>query len=412
MLASFKDSFIKKPLFSGAPSDALIEALSMELPQGCAYEYSGMDDVCYITAQGKMKIEDLQIQLPEEIREVLAQKSDYSQQMALLFQYQYNLQKPLEVTIPEDAKMTFENGSVPLDKALISPMHRVEIDKGKLVMMPEMTEQRRRLALSDGQHQLEIYVERKPSGIWNEDLYVSVDNSPLTVRIKLKEMEKRVSLNVTVNMQSSMTVKQRVESLCIYNAFQLGKARIDDVEFTETPDIKNLIPDSTINYWKNLASLEERIAQRFTLPAQIEDEDLILGGKLICSVIKDKPFKTYKSIDSLSFIGSKEECTRMRSYIESQPIIGFWESGKCELFGATFPIYTCVIVQGGIVSDVTEVSETECIVHFSPSSTSKAYSSEKYFLEEDAAKAFMKSAQFIKQMLQASTLRESLEGEE
>ena len=412
MLASFRDSFIEKPLFSGAPSDALIEALSMELPQGCVYEYSGKDDICYIKAPGPMKIEKLQIQLPEEIREVLAQKADDSQRNALLFQYQYNLQKPLEVPIPEDAKMTFENGSVPLDKALISPMHRVEIDKGKLVMMPEMPEQRRRLVLSDGLHQLEIDVERKPSGIWNEDLYVSVDNSPLSVRLKMNEMQKRVSLNIAVKQQSSESVEQRIAAFCIYNAFQIGKARINDIEFTGIPDSANLIPDSAIGYWRHIAALEERIGQRFVLPAQIEDEDLILGEKMICSVIKDKPFRTIKSVDSMSFNGSIEEYARIRSHIGKQILMGYVQSGTCELFNVTFPVFKCVLIHGGVLSEVAEISDKEYVAYFTPSDTSKAFFSEKYFLEENTARAFMESDRFIEQMANAKTLRETLEHEE
>ena len=144
-------------------------------------------------------------------------------------------------------------------------------------------------------------------------------------------------------------------------------------------------------------------------PTHLENKDIILGEKLICSVIREKPFKSERSIESISFKGSPEECDSIRSRIGSEFLFAYSQSETCELFGATFPIFSCAVIRGGIVADVTDISEDEHTVHFSPSVTSKPYYAERYFVSEEAMEEYMKNDQFVNQMTQAATLRESLE---
>lgn len=412
MLANFSDAFIKKPLFTGKPSDALIEALNMELPEGCEYEYSGEKDICYIKTQGAAKIEGMQLKIPEEIMAVLDKNTDPSHLMALLYQYQYNMGKSLEVTVSENAMLNLENGAVPLDKMVISPMHEAAVENGRFEMFPELTVQRRRLTLSDGQHKIEIELERKPSGVWNEDIYVSVPESFLSINVKLNTIEQQASFNVSVNMQVSQSVDQYISSLYLYNAFQTGKIRINDKPLPVDADSANPVPASAFRFWEGISALQGRIHQTLMLPAQLDNEDIILGGKLICSIIKEKPFKTERNIDLIRFKGSFQERASIRSHIGSEFLFAYSQSGTCELFDATFPIFCCTVIRGGILSDITDVSEAEYIVHFAPPETSKPYYAERYFLSEEAMEAYMKNDQFINQMTHASTLRESLDDEE
>lgn len=246
MLANFSDAFIRKPLFTGKPSDALIEALNMELPEGCEYEYSGEKDICYIKTQGTAKIEGMQLKIPEEIMAVLDKNTDPSHLMALL--YQYNMGKSLEVTVSENAMLDLENGTVPLNKMVISPMHEAAVENGRFEMFPERTVQRRRLTLSDGQHKIEIELERKPSGVWNEDLYVSVPESLLSINVKFNIIEQQASFSVSVNMQASQSIDQYISSLYLYNAFQTGKIRINDRPFPMAADNANPVPTSTFRF--------------------------------------------------------------------------------------------------------------------------------------------------------------------
>ena len=75
---------------------------------------------------------------------------------------------------------------------------------GKFEMFPEQTEQRLHLTLADARHQIEVKLERKPSGIWNEDLYTSVPDSALLINMKFNAMEERVSFSVAINTQASL----------------------------------------------------------------------------------------------------------------------------------------------------------------------------------------------------------------
>lgn len=409
MLANFSDAFIKKPLFTGKPSDALMEALNMELPEGCEYKYSGEKDICYITTQGTAKIENLELKIPDEIRAVIDKNTDASHLMDLLYQYQYNMEKSLEVTASESAMLNLENGAVPLEKMVISPMHEAAVENGRFEMFPERTVQRRHLTLSDGQHKIEIELERKPSGVWNEDLYVSVPESLLSINVKLNTIEQQASFSVSVNMQASQSIDQYISSLYLYNAFQTGKIRINDKLLPVTADNVNPVPASTFHFWEGISALQGRIHKTLMLPAQLENEDIILGGKLICSIIKEKPFKTEWNAGPVNFRGSLEERASIRSRIGSESLFAYSQSGTCELFGATFPIFCCTVIRGGILSDITDVSETEYAVYFSPSKTSKPYYAERYFLSEEEMEAYMKNDQFIEQMIHAGTVHESLE---
>ena len=96
---------------------------------------------------------------------VLDKNTDPSHLMALLYQYQYqyNMGKSLEVTVAENTMLDLGNGTVPLNKMVISPMHEAAVENGEFEMFPERTVQRRHLTLSDGQHKIEIELERKPS---------------------------------------------------------------------------------------------------------------------------------------------------------------------------------------------------------------------------------------------------------
>lgn len=279
-------------------------------------------------------------------------------------------------------------------------------------MFPERTVQRRHLTLSDGQHKIEIELERKPSGVWNEDLYVSVPESLLSINVKFNIIEQQASFSVSVNMQASQSIDQYISSLYLYNAFQTGKIRINDRPFPMAADSANPVPTSAFRFWEGISALQGRIHQTLMLPAQLENEDIILGGKLICSIIKEKPFKTERNIDLIRFKGSFQERASIRSHIGSEFLFAYSQSGTCELFGATFPIFCCTVIRGGILSDITDVSEAEYIVHFAPLEASKPYYAERYFLSEEAMETYMKNDQFINQMTHASTLRESLDDEE
>lgn len=174
-------------------------------------------------------------------------------------------------------------------------------------------------------------------------------------------------------------------------------------------DNTNPVPASAFRFWEGISALQGRIHQTLMLPAQLENEDIILGGKLICSIIKEKPFKTEWNIDLVRFKGSFQERASIRSHIGSEFLFAYSQSGTCGLFGATFPIFCCTVIRGGILSDITDVSESEYIVHFAPPVASKPYYTERYFLSEEAMETYMKNDQFINQMTHAGTLRESLD---
>ena len=134
---------------------------------------------------------------------------------------------------------------------------------GKFEMFPEQTEQRLHLTLADARHQIEVELERKPSGIWNEDLYTSVPDSALLINMKFNAMEERVSFSVAINTQASLSIDQYISALHIYNAFQSGKVQINNALLPVAANSDNPVPNSVFHFWEGIPALQKRISQPF-----------------------------------------------------------------------------------------------------------------------------------------------------
>lgn len=390
MFANFKEAFKKDKEDKEeivVPKD-ILDYLTSKLPEDFKYTKGPKGSAVLTTTNDrKMKVE-VSIKPKFPYNDELKTTDD-------IMEYAYRTQQE----IPLDGSKLTINGVKFEFKDLISYPLDPDQEVQDFVIAPSPFPPAVAITLQAGEVDKQVMVERKPYADMHKRLYGSVQDESFTISYVLNESTGMVKFSFNIDINKAKSIKEIVESITLYDAFQNGSIRISDFPLpkADKSDIDSRENQESLNFWKKVYALEKKLGVTFIPEMPLSQEDAQWFSKLHRSLIEEEPFKLYGSIDKFS----STEAHVFKKAIEEDRrklTITFIEESKLTIFGVNLTLYGAIGLFNFVMKNVVDTqSKNAADVYIEPADDKGIYTSTRYFLNLDEAKAYkMKHAELLK----------------
>lgn len=388
MFSNFRDTFIKKPQYTSEPPQAVIDSISRELPEGLYY-VPDHDGYCRIDAPEGLNIQSGKLQLSDEDRAVLP--AGFT--MDDILRFSYNAQKEI-ILLPNDDDCFVINGEPVLATDFVkAPMRNITFSNAHLRIKPREFPAPFDLEVSGDGYTQKIHIKRVPNRSLNVEKYESDGSTVITVWFAIDPTPPGpFTFNISVNIKKAHAVKEVVAAYHIYNAFVEGKGYIggDSLQRTDhTPCEK--VPTDVVCLAEELVQIEECLDVQFDLSRGLTVADAKATDELYRSLIEKKPFKHFKTFDTLSGTGHFIGSTKQQEYINTAMVFEFSERKRISLLGVDLDLYSDNCIFNAVISSFSSAGDKETgdfAIHLATAPGEKMYESVQYFITEDQLISF------------------------
>ncbi|WAJ22086.1 abortive infection system toxin AbiGii family protein [Lacrimispora xylanolytica] len=380
MFSNFKEAFIKKPQYTVRPPQAVLDAISDELPEGFSYIYVD-DGFCRLNCENGFNLNSGKVILPSEAQ-VLFQ-SDLLSEPSNLLRYSYNAQISLQISPGDDGYYIVNGKKIKATEFIKAPMRNITTGEIRFFLEPPKFPGPFQLTVSGDGHLITLLVQRKPNNSIYIQKYESIDNSALKLSCLLDLEKEKASFTINISIGDEKYVENVVAANYIYNAFLKGKGFIGASNIVYSDENKhNLISEDTINFWDQLLSLEKFLNIKFDATSEITMNDANKITELYQSLIIKKPFKVFQTFNTVSGSGRIDQLIE-DDLVGKQLFFEFTEEEETDLLGVHLKYWGVIAVYGATVKAIIFPSETGIYeVELCTTEGKKMYSSIMYFMEE------------------------------
>lgn len=400
MFSNFKKAFKEKPQFSDNPPQAVINAISSELPGKFRYIHDH-DGFCRIDIEEGLRLESGTIEVPLKARNILS----YPYKKEEVFKYAYNSQKPLKVKPDEEGNFIINGEKINIMDFVKVPLKNMQFTGAEVYLQPPEFPEAFPLTVGDASHSLELMVRRVPNDSLNVQAFESVDNNVIAIGFKIDDSNDPISFtfNIRINLVNAKNASDIVKACEIYNSFLEGKGLIAGEAFdNQAKQNVKKISQETISFWKKVVSIEQRIGRRLELANEITYLDVKNIEDLYRSLIEGIPTKAYNTYTSVRGKGSLEAISKIEKGQEIY--LEFEEAENLRVMGNDINVFAlkgifCATVI--LPKDYDLSKETEYEVQLAPVANKKMYCSYQYFFTEDALDEYRKDSAHIEKFRMA-----------
>lgn len=393
MLGSFKKSFKQSGEYSTHIPRGIIEAMNMELPEGFKYQDVG-DGLCILTFpegssfRGVMQIEGAskeQLSLCKNVND--------------LFDYASNLQKDIRIMPNEDGYYIIGEEKFSRADIIKSPLSDYVMEEGNfLILTPRFNQKFDAPIEIDGIKYL-FCMERVPNDSVRIRKFVNSNYKGIILTIEGAEDGKSINISIRIDLESAQSVSEICDCIAVYNGFVEGRSSIFGTKLNEKGKADKAYSKEVICFWNNVKKLEEVLNLRFDVTKTLTNTDVDFLNRLSCSLLKNKPYRIDKHINSLD--GDADENTEK----ELNPMIGndilfrYVQGYRAEIMGQEIECYELTFIFDSHVSDTNLDTNTgKFHVDITDSEGKKMYIAAKIYLDENAVNEVLDDEQFDLQL--------------
>ncbi|WP_226795900.1 abortive infection system toxin AbiGii family protein [Bacillus sp. B3-WWTP-C-10-D-3] len=283
MFTNFKKAFEKDESKVHKIPQAILDALSDNLPKGLKYEQFEAN-LCRLVPEEnkefKLGFPNLNIDIPEGIEIHSVDK---------LNDFLYRTQQEVKVT----DEIIYINGEErPVTDLLKSPFNKS--GQSEFVFVPAPFPAPIPVVISHEREQIQkvFNMQRQPFANMSKSLFKSTESGPLEISFILDETDMSLTFNIKISISKAQTVLEIVESAKLYMGFLEG-----DIKFSESliPPISNEAEQTAVTkaleYWEKVLAISNKLNVVFNPKEKIDDEELSWISKLYRTLIEKKPYK-------------------------------------------------------------------------------------------------------------------------
>ena len=395
MFSNFKDTFIKKPQYTSEPPQAVIDSISRDLPEGLYYVHDH-DGYCRIDAPEGLNIQSGTVQLSDEDRANLP--DDFT--MDDLLKYFYNAQKELILLPNDDGCFTINGENVPATDFVKTPMRNITFTNAHLRIAPKAFPAPFDLEVSGDGYTQKLQIKRVPNRSLNVERYESDESTVIRVWFTIDPTPPAPFIfNISINMKRAQSVKEVIIACHIYNAFVDGKGYIGGNPLHRTDHTPcEKVPTDIVRLAEELLQLEECLDVQFDLSHELTVTDAKAIEELYRSLIEKKPFKLFKTFDTLSGTGHFIDSTKQQEYINAAMAFEFPARKQISLLGVDIDLYSDNCIFNAVISSFSSNGDNETgdfIIHLATAPGEKMYVSVQYFMSKDQLESFQNNQDHI-----------------
>lgn len=381
MFANFREAFKKDKQEISVPKE-ILEYLNSELPKDFKYA-KGPDGAAILTIAD---MEDMKMQFSIEPQFMHGIKLNTQ---ADIIEYAYRTQQ----VIPLAGTSLTING-VEFD---FSDLIRFPLAPNKelkdLYIQPQPFPDPFAVTLQGGQVEKLVMIVRKPYADMHKVLLGSVEDEPFTISYVFDELSGTVKFNFHININKSKSIKEIVESLTLYDAFQKGSGKISGYPFppADASDLPSKENQESLSFWNNVYELEKKLNVSFIPELPLAQDDAQWFLKLHYSLIEEKPFKEYVKMEKFNST-SGDVFKRAFEEDKKKLSITFVQESELTIMGVSITIFESTGVFNFEVKDVIDTNQKNSVdIIVEPVDEKGIYTATRIFLKEDDALAFTKN---------------------
>ena len=382
MFSNFNDAFKNKPHYSDNPPQAVINAISSELPANFKYVHDH-DGFCRIDAKGGLHLESGTIQVPQEIIDLLPPSPTKED----VYKFAYNAQIPLMIEPDADGNFLINGEKINVMSMVRAPLKDIQFKGAHIMLKPDEFPGPFDLKIGDADHEITMSVKRVPNYSIDVQEYKSIGKNILDIdyKVNLDVVPYAFTFSIYTNLTNARKASDIVTACEIYNSFLDGKGFIAGEKFENAakPTVKRISQD-TIIFWKKVAEIENLTGVSLSIAQDVTFKDAGRIEMLYCSLIENLPTKVYCTYDSVKGKGNPEALAYVK---ENQEIyLEFEEQMNLQVMGTEIHLYALKGIFGATIIPTSidyESDEMEYEVKLATVSGKKMYCACQYFLSKE-----------------------------
>lgn len=402
MFSNFKDTFIKKPQYTIEPPQAVLDAISKDVPKGFCYihDHEGM---CRLETLEGFNLQSGKICLSETAKKVLPKSPTLNDIMA----YAYNSQADIQFMPDNDGCFMINGEKIKAVDMVRAPMRNIQFENVKFLLRPEPFPEPFKLKIGCDEYEVELLIKRMPNNSIDIREYESIDDKPISIRYKLNKL-KKILLTINVDIKKANNALEVAQAYHIYNAFIEGKGMINNAKCSQSKmDSVKKISEDAIEFWDKLVQIEKYFEIQFDISDGITLSDARNIEEIYRCFIEKRPYRNDKIYNSVKGIGKFEQFKENINNNE-EIYFEFVTSDVLKLLGRDIYVKALVGIFGAMIDKKKipvsgECGEFEMFLATVPQK--KMYEAVMLFATDEQLNIFRESSEHINIMENAIEIR-------
>ncbi|BCC18266.1 abortive infection system toxin AbiGii family protein [Bacillus paranthracis] len=402
MFSNFKQAFKKDESTTSNIPQAVLDALSEELPRGLKYVPLDDHHIKAVPEEGeeiKITISNLKIKLPNGLK---LNSPDELQE------FLYRTQQ----TVQTDGENIKINGETkPLTELVKKPFQPQKNIVGKYDIVPEPFPEPKPLEVVYEEKGITevFHIKREPLADMKKSLFKTVDPGPLEIILTLDEEANNIIVNINLMLSKAVDIEEIIAAIKLYIGFLNGKIKlaggIQTPIMSET-DGKGAIEDA-LRYWEKVSAISEKLDVKFNPQEGIDEEGLLLINQLYKSLIENLPYKMPVTINNFTTTTSEGLNTSEFSPGSSMAF-QYTNTENVTLYGATFTIFNAVALLNCKIKGIEPVEPNKYKFNIEPAYGDSIMQASKHFTsKEELDKFFSPPSSALEALSKAEELYEN-----
>ncbi|MCG3086384.1 abortive infection system toxin AbiGii family protein [Sporosarcina cyprini] len=374
MFSNFKKAFKVDESNTKIP-DAVIDALSDNLPVGFKYTQVDKEAIGIITTSERMQMK-VNLKYPYDFKPESTEE---------LMEYLYRTQQ--ELSVPTNS-IEINGHSFTPEQLINFPLSEIKVsnDDFNLVIKPYPFPEPFQvfIELEDKDFTRKNFqIKRQPYAHMEKSHFKSIDIGPLKLSYVIDEKNHSLNLTLKLNIDNADNPKDAVEAYKIYNGFIQGKISFNGAELNAVPNKNEDLASikEAIKLWEKVDLIGEKLKKDFKPNDNLSQNDVLWIEKLYKSFIKEEPYKEYIKIDSMATEVvdiDKEEIMNSKGLA-----LQFINNEEIKLLGENIILYNLVAMFDLKVIEILEKEDKKYEFIIEPTTNNGIYRSVQHFINEN-----------------------------
>ncbi|PEX67021.1 abortive infection system toxin AbiGii family protein [Bacillus cereus] len=384
MFSNFKQAFKKDESKNAKIPQAVLDALSEDLPKGLKYVPIDNQQIKAVPEEGneiRITISSLKVKLPDGLKLNSPEE---------LQEFLYRTQQKVQ-TDGESIKINGEKK--PLSELIKKPFQPQKIIPGKIKyeIEPQPFPEPNPLEVTYEEMGITkvFHVKRQPLADMKKSLFKTIDSDPIEIIFTIDEEDSSVAFNVNMMLSKVTSVEEIIKTIELYKGFLNGKVKLADVIQTpimnEVDGIDSI--DDALRYWEKVSAIGKKLQLEFNPQEEIDEKGLLLVDRLYKSLIENAPYKMPVMIEK--FTTTTSEALNKSEFSNGKSMAFQYKNTEIfTLYGVKFNIFSAVALLNCKISNIETVETNKYKFNIEPAYGDSIEQASKHFISQEELDKF------------------------
>lgn len=385
MFIDFDKVFFNRNNSDQVPKE-VIDALTNQLPEGFEYGLLENGAVALTPLTEDIQIGGLTFNLNDPVFGEFVPKNTTE-----ALEYLYRSQNKLTLNLADNEGVYINNQFFKMSDVIKFPLGEVTTGNHLITITPHPFKPPFELKLETKDITELFMVQRVPYADMNKLKFESINDGSFKISYIIDVKKERFNFNFKIQFDNVVSSLDMLHALklyygCLTGDFKLHGHKMKYNDYNEE-EAKSVLQN--IELWEKILLIEEKLDVKFTPDIGLDKDDEIITEKIYRSLIENKPFKEFVTIND--FTMSKAEDSSTMNNILGKEEISFSLTNEVHisLLGVNINLYMLTYLFNLIVTKYEEVDDKIKLLTEAPKGK-KTYQVVKFYVKESDIMIFEK----------------------